>query len=238
MIVTIVHAAPPAAGAQLAENLALLRARHGRRVLLLDASPERMCERWGADRAHSRLRPVVHTRSARGPGFSEEVERLLARHDDIVVDAGDGNGAECRGALIAAQVVLVPLAPEHADIDVRYRLIARLNNARMFNPGLRVLFVTAGGEQDPAPQALAALRAYAAQVMSAGVAGTVLHLPALLWGADLPGRCACDFESSAGAAEMAALYEEVYRASSAASPAWRSASPFPVHAAGGLSLKK
>lgn len=58
------------------------------------------------------------------------------------------------------------------------------------------------------------------------------------WGADLPGRCACDFESSAGAAEMAALYEEVYRASSAASPAWRSASPCPVHAAGGLSLKK
>jgi hypothetical protein len=108
----------------------------------------------------------------------------------------------------------------------------------MFNPGLRVLFVTAGGENDPAPQALAAVRAYAAQVMSAGIAGPILHLPALLWGADVPGRCACDIESSTGAAEMTALYEEVYRASSAAPHAERSAAPSPVHAAGGQFIQK
>jgi chromosome partitioning protein len=224
MIVTVVHTALPAAGAQLAENLALLRGRRGRKALLLDASPERLCERWGLDRARSGLRPAVATRTVSGSDLPGELERLLARFDDIVIDTAGGSGPECRCALIAAQVALVPLAAEDADIDARYDLIARLNNARMFNPGLRVLFVTAGGENDPAPQASAAMRAYAAQVMSAGVAGTVLHLPALLWGADVPGRCACDIDSSTGAAEMTALYEEVYRAASAAAPARRASS--------------
>jgi hypothetical protein len=78
----------------------------------------------------------------------------------------------------------------------------------MFNPGLRVLFVTIGGAHDPGPAALCAMRAYAAQVMSAGVADTVLHLP--------------DFRSTA---EMAALYEEVYQASHA-SPLLRRRTPF------------
>ena len=237
MIVTIVHTALPAAGAQLAENLALLRGRRGRKVLLLDASPERMCYRWGLDRVRSRLRPALASRTVSGSDLPGELERQLARFDDIVIDTA-GGGPECRSALIAAQVALVPLTPEHADIDARYDLIARLNSARMFNPGLRVLFVTAGGENDPAPQASAAMRAYAAQVMSAGVAATILHLPALLWGADVPGRCASDIESSTGAAEMTALYEEVYRASSAAPPAGRSASPSSVHAAGGRFLQK
>jgi chromosome partitioning protein len=176
VIVTIVHAAPPAAGAYLAGNLAQLRARHGRKVLLLA------------------------TRTVRGGSLSEQLERMLARHDDVVIDT-DGDDPACRGALIAAQVALVPLAPELADVDARYGLIARLNHARMFNPGLRVLFVTAGGARDPAPPALCAMRAYAAQVMSAGVADTVLHLP--------------DFCS---AAETAALYEEVYRAPHAMPP--------------------
>jgi chromosome partitioning protein len=177
VIVTIVHAAPPAAGGYLAGNLAQLRARHGRKVLLLV------------------------TRTLRGGSLSEQLERVLARHDDVVIDTG-GDDPACRGALIAAQVALVPLAPEQADVDTRYDLIARLNHARMFNPGLRVLFVTMGGRHDPAPSARCAMRAYATQVMSAGVADTVLHLP-----------------DSCSAAEMAALYEEVYRPPHATLPA-------------------
>lgn len=209
MIVTIVHAALPAAGAQLAANLALLRGRRGRQVSLLDATPERMCTRWSLDRARSRLRPTVATVAVSGGGFADALERLAARHDDVVICTDGADGPECRRALIAARVALVPLAPEHADGG--RDLVTRLGNARMFNPGLRVLFVTAGGERDPAPAARAAMRAFADRVPAAGIAATTVHLPALQWGADVPGRCASDIDGSAGAAEMAALYEEVYR---------------------------
>jgi chromosome partitioning protein len=191
MIVTIVHAALPAAGAQLGTHLARLRAGHGRDVVLLDAGRKR------------------------GGSLSEELERLLARHDDVVIDAGD-DGPAGRSALIAAHVALVPLTPDQADVDARYGLIARLNQARMFNPGLRVLFVAVGGAFDPAPHALYAMRAYAAQVMSAGVAATVLHLPAF-----------CN------AADMAALYDEVYQAPRAPTPSRRGATPATARPADG-----
>jgi chromosome partitioning protein len=224
----------------VAENMALLHARTGRKMLLLDASRRQACARWGADRARARLRPVVATRAVRGSGFAEELERQLARYDDIVIviDADGGNALECRCALIAAHVALVPLTPEHTDVDARYELIARLNSARMFNPGLRVLFVAAGGEHDPASGELCAMRAYAAQVMSAGMAATILHLPALQWGADIPGRCATDIDSSSGAAETAALHEEVYRTAIAGSPSRRNASPDLTHESGGQFLQE
>lgn len=211
MIVTIADCAPPDGRALVAENLALQRARAGHKVLLLDTGSAQDCQQWGIERACARLRPMVTVRNLRGLGCSAELERLRADVDDVVILTDGCGGPECRWALIAAQVALVPLAPDHADIDTHYECIARLNSARMFNPGLRVLFVAMAGERTPTPPELAAVRAHAAQVLAAGVAETVVHLPALAWGTDMPGRCACDIESSTGAAEMATLYGEVYQ---------------------------
>lgn len=211
MIVTIATYAPQDAAGLVAENLALLRARSGRKVLLLDATSRQSCRQWATERERLRLGPRLEARAVRGFGLSQELERLYPHFGDVVIDTDGGNGHECRAALIMAQIAVVPLAPDQANVEVRYDLIARLNNARMFNPGLRVLFVTAGSEHDPAPRELCAMRSYAAQVMAGGLAGTILHLPALLWGADRPGLCASDIESSTGAAEMAALYEEVFQ---------------------------
>ncbi|KQV45125.1 hypothetical protein [Massilia sp. Root335] len=212
MIVTIVNCAPPRVGAAVAENLALLRARMARKVLLLDAGPGQDCERWGVERARAHLLPAIAVRPLHGPGCAARLERLLPDYDEIVI-ATDGCGShECRWALIAAHVAVVPLALDYADIDAHYDCIARLNSARMFNPGLRVLFVPMAGERDPAPDELGAVRAYAAQVMAAGLAGATVHLPALAWGDDAPGRCVCDIANSTGAAEMAALHGEVFRA--------------------------
>lgn len=212
MIVTVVGCTPPGLGSVVAENLALLRARAVRKVLLLDAGPGQDCLQWRVARTRARLRPAPAVRTLRGFGCAAQLERMRADFCDVVITA-DGCGVrDCRWALIAAEMAVVPLASDHADIDGHYECIARLNSARMFNPGLRVLFVAMAGEHGPAPLEMSAIRAYAAQVMSAGLAGTVLHMPALAWGTDGPGRCACDNENSTGAAEMAALYGEVYRA--------------------------
>ena len=95
MIVTIVRPALPAAGAQLAGTLARLRAAHGRDVVLLDAD------------------------AARGHSLSEQLDRLLARHDDIVIDAGD-DGPACRSALISATVLHLPEFCNAADMAALY----------------------------------------------------------------------------------------------------------------------
>lgn len=211
MIITILDCAPPGGRELVAQNLALLRARAGRDVLLVDTGAGQRSQHWGDERVCARLHPTVAVRVLAGLGGSAELERLRTGFDDVVIIADGCGGPACRWALIAAQVALVPLAPDHADIDTHYECIARLNSARMFNPGLRVLFAATHGERAPAPPDAKGLGAYAAQVMSAGVAETVLHLPALTLGIGGPGRCACDIDGSRGAAEMAALYQEVYR---------------------------
>ncbi|THC43214.1 hypothetical protein [Massilia sp. Mn16-1_5] len=227
MIVTVVNHALPLFRGVLAENLALLRVRGGHRVLLLDATPEQGSRLWAGQRQRAGLPPSFATHAAYGLGFAQELEALRRRGADIVIDSDSCScscsGQECRHALLAAQVALVPFAPRHANVGANYGLIARLNSARMFNPGLCVLFVTAAGDHDPPPQELDALRVYAGEVMAGSLADTIVHLPALLPGVAFPGHCASDIESSTGAAEMAALYGEVYR----------TATPFPPPGPGG-----
>jgi chromosome partitioning protein len=123
-----------------------------------------------------------------------------------VIDGGGCSGRAWRPALIAAHLALVPLAALDADLEHRYRLASCLNAARMFNPGLRVLFVTAGDGADTA--ALAPVRRYAAEVMAAHVAATVLDAASLR--VARAGACACDDPGTPACAALEALYAEVY----------------------------
>ncbi|CAN7722765.1 hypothetical protein [Duganella sp. LjRoot269] len=139
-----------AARAAVAAHLARLRARSGHTVTLIDTA----------------------ARTVSGRELVAELERLRSRRCDIVIDTAGRDSADNRAALIAARLAVVPLAPSQADLAGQYALIARLNAARMFNPGLRVLFVLVG---DADASELAAVRAYVAHVMSATLAHTVLH---------------------------------------------------------------
>nr|WP_314538965.1 hypothetical protein [uncultured Massilia sp.] len=170
MIVAIAGGHPDPLHGLLGKTLADLRRRDGCRVLLVDAAS------------------------------GQRLDCAADCFDDVLVAAGDCASDECRSALAAAQVALVPIAPEEADAQRHYALIARLNAARMFNPGLRVLFVATGSGQDAAAaDCLQAVRAYAAEVMSGHVAATVLDRSALL--------------DSAGS--LAALSNEVFGAAHA-----------------------
>ncbi|MFK3737458.1 hypothetical protein [Massilia sp. TN1-12] len=153
MIVAIAGGHPDPLHGLLGKTLADLRRQHGCRVLLVDAA------------------------------CGQRLDCAADCFDDVLVAAGDCGSDACRSALAAAQVALVPIAPEEADAARHYALIARLNAARMFNPGLRVLFVaTPDGEGTAAEDGVHAVRAYAAEVMSGHVAATVLDRRALLAG--------------------------------------------------------
>jgi len=204
----------------VANNLALLRARTGRKVLLLDADPKQSSTNWGCERSAAGVRPRIAARALAGRALEQELDTLRRHYNDIVIDTEGRDTAESRAALNAARLVVVPVSAEQADLASQYKLIARLNAARMFNPHLRVLFVAVANEGD-ADEAdaddLAAIRAYAARVMSATLAGTVIHEQLAAHRACGRGRCVCDGGSDGAsigdpgaAAEMQALYKEVF----------------------------
>jgi len=153
---------------KVADHLAALRSRSGRKVLLLGSTPQK--------------------------GLQSELEKLQQHYQDIFIDTEGRDTLDSRSALIAARLAVVPVHVDEVDLGSQYKLIDRLNSARMFNPGLRVVFVIIGGATDPDRDEMAAVRAYVSQVMSASLAGTVIHAPA-------PGTLAAD---------MKALYGEVF----------------------------
>jgi chromosome partitioning protein len=149
-------------------NLATQRVRDGRKVLVIDV---------GQPGGEHGSQPVpVCAISART--LSRELEDLLPRYQDIVIDAAGRNSAEVRPALLAANLVIVPLHVDEVDLDKQYPLVACLNSARMFNPGLHVLFAIVCGDAGPSASELAAVRAYAAEVMSATLCSAIIRIQA------------------------------------------------------------
>ena len=213
MIAVIASEAGGALDRLRAENLAVACRRAGRRVLLVDAAPEQACRAWARARAAAHLRPLPDVLALRGMGFGERLARELdghagARHDDVLVGAGSCDSPECRSALVAAQVAIVPIAVADADPAHHYRLIARLNAARMFNPGLRVLFAAVGEDGSLAEAGQARVRAYAREVMGGRLAQAVLPAAAMREAALAAGACACD--ALGACAVLDALCDEVF----------------------------
>lgn len=194
MIVAVAHHSGGAGASIVANNLALLRARAGRRVMLVDTDPRGAACSWCGAMAAAGVTPKIAARAICGRALASELAALRARYNDIVIDTEDRDTADSRAALIAARVAIVPLSvpvtPQQVDLASQYKLIARLNAARMFNPDLRVLFALVGDADAPSDEERAAVRAYVARVMSATLASTIVR-------GDAP-------------ADMAALYREVF----------------------------
>ena len=212
MITVIASETGGALDSLLAENLAILCRRAGRRVLLVDAAPEQACRGWARARAAAHLRPLAPVLGLRGMGFGERLARegglASMRRHDLLVGAGGCDSPECRSALLAAQLAIVPIAARDADAAVHYRLIARLNAARMFNPDLRVLFVMVTDEEAAGSSDMARVRDYAREVMGGRVAASVL--PAAALQAATPGGCACDAAPASVGAALDTLCREAF----------------------------
>nr|WP_315258196.1 ParA family protein [uncultured Duganella sp.] len=194
MIVAVAHHSGGAGKSIVANNLALLRARAGRRVMLVDTDPRGAACTWCGEMAAAGVTPRIAARAICGRALLPELEALRARYNDIVVDTEGRDTADSRAVLLAARVAIVPLSvpvtPQQLDLASQYKLIARLNAARMFNPDLRVLFALIGGVDAPTDEERVAVRAYVARVMSATLASTIV--------------------CGAAPADMAALYREVF----------------------------
>lgn len=210
MIVAIASIKGQSLKTELAANLAVLRARSGRAVCLIDVDPRRSAFSWSCERSMAGQRPSIPARAMAGRSLSREIETLHAGYTDLLINTGEVETQDARAALIAARVAIVPVQVNAVHLDAHYALIARLNSARMFNPSLKVLFVVVSDGPAPSPNELAAVRLYVAHVMSASLAATLLHGPCTHdYG---QGRCVCDAETCdpAVAAELHALYHEIY----------------------------
>ena len=209
MIIAIVNQHSSPERTVVARNLAVLRAQSGRRVCLMTTAGNGHSD-WSEERSHAGVQPWIETHQVGSRAVKTRLAALRPLFDDILIDAGTRDTDGCRCVLAESRLVVVPVRGGALELDLQYRLLARLHGARTFNPAMRVLFVAVSGGAGPDVSERAAVLAHVARVDDATLAETVLHAPAARdYG---PGRCVsdaitCDPDA---AAELRALYDEVY----------------------------
>ena len=122
----------------LSLNLAGLFATNGARTLLIDADPQGSSISWSAVRTSPPLFPVVGM--AKG-NLHKELPDLRRQYEMVVIDGAPRVNEIARSAIIASDVVLIPVQPSPVDIWASQETIDLVNEARIFRENLKVAFV-------------------------------------------------------------------------------------------------
>jgi len=123
----------------LAVNLAAMRAREGRDVLLVDTDPQGSASYWAQLRGEDEHLVRVACMQKFGMGLATELKDLAKRYQDVIVDAGGRDSIELRSALVAVEVALLPVQASQFDLWTLERLAELVETARAFNPVLRAM---------------------------------------------------------------------------------------------------
>lgn len=140
MIILIAHQKGGVGKSTIAVNLAAAVQAHGRDVIIVEADPTvRTAHNWARDR-EARGMPSVTTAHLEGNLHASLVD-LGKRYDYVIVDVAGKDSREMRTAMTAADVLVTPMQPSQPDLDSAAFLVQTIEEARDFNPGLKVLAV-------------------------------------------------------------------------------------------------
>jgi chromosome partitioning protein len=122
----------------LAVHLATAIALKKRRVLLIDADPQGSALDWAAARHGEPLFPVTGLPKA---SIHKELPALGNNYDIVIIDGPPRVYDVARSAIMAADLVLVPVQPSPYDVWAAKEIMDLFNEAAVYKPGLQKAFV-------------------------------------------------------------------------------------------------
>jgi chromosome partitioning protein len=181
MIIGILNQKGGVGKTTLAVNLAAALQRQGGRVLLIDADPQGSALDWAAAREESPLFAVVGLPRAT---VHKEIAVIGEGYDHIVIDGPPRVTDLARSAIMASDLVLIPVQPSPYDIWAADEVVKLIAEARVYKENIKSVFVV---NRKIANTAIGrdvgeALAAYPVPVLKASVTQRVVFAEAVAQG--------------------------------------------------------
>ncbi len=138
MIISLLNQKGGVGKTTLAVHLADALSRRGKRLMLVDADPQGSALDWAALREAQDAFPVVGLPK---PTLHKELPKLAAGYDLLIVDGAPRVYDVARSAILASDIVLVPVQPSPYDVWAAKEIVDLLVEVREFKEDLKRAFV-------------------------------------------------------------------------------------------------
>lgn len=122
----------------LAVHVAAALARKGARVLLIDADPQGSALDWAACRTADPLFPVIGLPK---PKLHKEVPAHIPHYDYILIDGPPRVNDLARSAIMAADLVVIPVQPSPYDVWAAKDIVDLIHEATTYRENIQSVFV-------------------------------------------------------------------------------------------------
>ena len=193
----------------LATNIAVWLAKQGRDTIIVDTDRQMTASNWVDRRNVADGLVTVHCAEKHGNVF-HAVRDLAQRYDEVIVDAGGRDSEELRTALVAANVVYVPLRASQPDLETSVHMNELVTLARGMNPSLDARLIISMAPTNPAINEPAQAQELLRELPVFRLSDTIIRERKVYRDAVSDGRGVVEMDNQKATAEIEALAKEIY----------------------------